>query len=98
MSFFYNLLFTALECYELGHVAFTNKDFYYTLMWMDEALDHLNREPNNTLVRKVDILEHIAHATAQVDDCVHLKNKSFLFITRKYGTCFSNCRGNVDNW
>ncbi len=33
---------------------------------MQEALDHLDREPNNTSVNKIDILDHLAYATSQV--------------------------------
>jgi len=50
----------------LGRIAYTNADYYHTLMWMQEALDHLDREPNNTSVRKIDILDHLAYATSQV--------------------------------
>ena len=54
------------ECFDLGRIAYTNEDYYHTLMWMQEALDHLNREGNNTSVKKVDILDHLAYATSQV--------------------------------
>jgi len=36
-------------------------------MWMQEALDHLDREPNTTSVKKIDILDHLAFATSQVN-------------------------------
>ena len=58
--------FLALECYDLGRVAYINGDFYHTLMWMQEALDHLNREINNKSIDKIDILDHLAYATSQV--------------------------------
>jgi len=72
----YDLLFLALECYDLGRVAYTNGDFYHTLMWMQEALDHLDKEINDTSINKIDILDHLAYATSQVNDQ--------LFLTRKY--------------
>jgi hypothetical protein len=38
-------------------------------MWMQEALDHLNKETNTTSVKKIDILDHLAYATSQVNIC-----------------------------
>jgi prolyl 4-hydroxylase len=64
---FYKSCSLALECYDLGRVAYTNGDFYHTLMWMQEALDHLDKETNNSSVKKLDILDHLAYATSQVD-------------------------------
>lgn len=59
----------ALECYGLGRVAYTNGDFYHTLMWMQEALDHLDTDTNDTSISKIDILDHLAYATSQVNKC-----------------------------
>jgi hypothetical protein len=59
---------TALECYDLGRVAYLHGDFYHTLMWMQEALLHLNVERTNQSVNKVDILDHLAYATSQVHE------------------------------
>jgi len=56
-----------LECYDLGRVAYTNGDFYHTLMWMQEALDHLEKETTNSSVKRIDILDHLAYATSQVE-------------------------------
>jgi hypothetical protein len=39
-------------------------------MWMQEALDILNNETNNTSVNKIDILDHLAYATSQVKTSV----------------------------
>lgn len=55
-----------MECYDLGRVAYTNGDFYHTLMWMQEALDHLDNEKTKTTINKIDILDHLAYATSQV--------------------------------
>ncbi|CAF1238007.1 unnamed protein product [Rotaria sordida] len=62
---------SALECYDLGRVAYTNGDFYHTLMWMQEALDHLDTETNNTSINKIDILDHLAYATSQQGNVEH---------------------------
>ncbi|CAF4694094.1 unnamed protein product [Rotaria sp. Silwood1] len=62
---------TALECYDLGRIAYTNGDYYHTLMWMQEALDHLDKETNNTSLSKVDILDHLAFATSKQGNHEH---------------------------
>ncbi|CAF1520910.1 unnamed protein product, partial [Adineta steineri] len=62
---------SALECFDLGRVAYTNGDFYHTLMWMQEALDHLNKETNKTSINKIDILDHLAYATSQQGNVEH---------------------------
>ncbi len=50
----------------MGRIAYTNEDYYHTLMWMQEALDHLSKETNNASVNKIDILDHLAYATSKV--------------------------------
>ncbi|CAF1329145.1 unnamed protein product [Adineta ricciae] len=62
---------SALECYDLGRVAYTSGDFYHTLMWMQEALDHLDKEQNKTSINKIDILDHLAYATSQQGNVEH---------------------------
>lgn len=57
----------ALECFDLGRLAYTNGDFYHTLMWMQEALVHLDKETVNRTMNKIDILDHLAYATSQVN-------------------------------
>jgi hypothetical protein len=67
----------ALECYDLGRVAYTNGDFYHTLMWMQEALSHLEDETTKESIGKIDILDHLAYATSQVNyrsNDVHLSH------------------------
>jgi len=69
----------------LGRVAYANGDFYHTLMWMQEALDHFDKEINNTSINKIDILDHLAYATSQVNDEVDFCQENlFLFLARKY--------------
>ncbi|CAF0905886.1 unnamed protein product [Adineta ricciae] len=62
---------SASECYDLGRIAYTNADFYHTIMWMQEALDHLDRETNATAPNKIDILDHLAYATSQQGNIEH---------------------------
>ncbi|UJR35641.1 hypothetical protein I4U23_028391 [Adineta vaga] len=62
---------SASECFDLGRIAYTNGDFYHTLMWMQEALDHLNTDTNSTIPNKIDILDHLAYATSQQGNIEH---------------------------
>ena len=57
----------ARECYDLGQVAYKNHDLYHTLMWMQEAVDQLNREPNGDTISRKDILDQLAGAMFQVN-------------------------------
>ena len=50
----------------MGRIAYENQDYYHTLMWMQEALDHLNKETNSTAINKIDILDYLAFATFKV--------------------------------
>lgn len=73
-----------MECYDLGRVAYTNGDFYHTLMWMQEALDHLEKETNNRSIKKIDILDHLAYATSQVNNIsIDYLKKKILYICSK---------------
>ena len=68
----------------MGRVAYEEDDYYHTLMWMQEALDHLDKEINNTSINKIDILDHLAYATSQVNDRVAcFLRKIFFFIFSK---------------
>ncbi|CAF0724352.1 unnamed protein product [Didymodactylos carnosus] len=62
---------SARECFDLGRVAYTNNDYYHTLMWMQEALDHLDSEPGNDTTDKLAILDHLAYATSQQGNIEH---------------------------
>jgi len=54
-------------------------------MWMQEALDHLDKEINNESVKKFNILDHLAYATLEVNDRVGFcQENRFLFLARKY--------------
>jgi hypothetical protein len=49
-------------------VAYANKDFYYTLLWMQEALDRFDEENDGGTISRIDILDHLSNATFQVDN------------------------------
>jgi hypothetical protein len=56
----------AMECYELGAVAFENENYYNTVNWMVAALDQLDIEGSNYTIFAVPVLELFANATAKV--------------------------------
>ncbi|CAF3338903.1 unnamed protein product [Rotaria socialis] len=56
---------TSDECYHIGHLAYTNNDFHYALMWMQEALDRFDEKNKRALIRRIDILDHLSNATFQ---------------------------------
>lgn len=56
---------TANDCFELGRQAYLNKDYYHTVLWMQEALHRLNGEKEVTDTDKATILEYLAFATYQ---------------------------------
>lgn len=56
---------TANDCFELGRQAYINKDYYHTVLWMQEAMDRLNKEESSKDIDKVTILEYLAFATYQ---------------------------------
>jgi len=54
--------FSANDCFELGRLAYLEKDYYHTLMWMNEARNRLsNDDPFNAA-----ILDYLAYATYMV--------------------------------
>ncbi|CAF3839777.1 unnamed protein product [Rotaria magnacalcarata] len=59
------------DCYGIGRVAFAKEDFYHALMWMQEALDRFDQENNTALISKINILNNLAHATAQQGNIEH---------------------------
>ncbi|CAF1269041.1 unnamed protein product [Rotaria magnacalcarata] len=56
---------TSDECYHIGRVAYINNDFYYALMWMQEALDRFDEKNKRALISRIDILDHLSNVTFQ---------------------------------
>ncbi|KHJ45353.1 prolyl 4-hydroxylase subunit alpha-2 family protein [Trichuris suis] len=56
--------FTAGECFELGRVAYNNKDYYHVILWMQEAMNRYEHEDPPT-VDLSDILEYLAFGLYQ---------------------------------
>lgn len=54
---------TSNDCFELGRQSYLNKDFYHTLLWMNEAMQRLHNDTTEaTSTSKADILEYLAFA------------------------------------
>lgn len=52
---------SANDCFELGRQSYLNKDFYHTVLWMQEAINRLaNDTAQTTRTTKADILEYLA--------------------------------------
>lgn len=51
------------DCFELGRQSYHNRDYYHTVLWMQEAMDRLQEEQNATTTSKPDILEYLAFST-----------------------------------
>ncbi len=54
---------TANDCFELGRQAYVNDDYYHTVLWMQEAIDRLDKEESVNPSDRVAILEYLAFAT-----------------------------------
>jgi prolyl 4-hydroxylase len=54
---------TANDCFKLGRQAYFNKDYYRTVLWMQEAIDRLDKEESVKPSDRVNILEYLAFAT-----------------------------------
>ncbi|XP_076236001.1 prolyl 4-hydroxylase subunit alpha-1 isoform X4 [Calliopsis andreniformis] len=58
----YSTGLSASDCFELGRQSYHNRDYYHTVLWMQEAMDRLQEEQNAT-TSKQDILEYLAFST-----------------------------------
>ena len=56
---------TAFECFELGRIAYNNKDYYHTIIWMSEAFEQLEAEEIKS-VDKFIILDYLSFSTYKV--------------------------------
>lgn len=57
----YSSQMSSHDCFEMGRQSYLNKDYYHTSLWMNEAMDRLNNNTNETTsIPKADILEYLA--------------------------------------
>ncbi len=52
------------ECFDLGQYAYTQEDYYHTVLWMQEALNRWEKEDNPKSVDKATILDYLAFAVS----------------------------------
>lgn len=53
---------SAHDCFELGRQSYMNHDYYHTVLWMQEAMERLDRDVNRTLT-KADVLDYLSYST-----------------------------------
>ena len=57
---------TLNDIFEVGRVAYVNKDMFYTMAWMNEALKKYMKQEDKEGVSKFDIMDHLSFAEFQV--------------------------------
>lgn len=53
------------ECFELGRYAYNQKDYYHTVLWMQESLERLGVEIKPS-VGKSTVLDYLAFSMSMV--------------------------------
>jgi len=53
---------SASDCFELGRLAYLEKDYYHTVLWMNEALSGLDNDKEFYAA----VLDYLAYATYMV--------------------------------
>lgn len=53
------------DCFELGRQSYVNRDYYHTVLWMNEAMTRMLEEPHNQTqsFTRADLLEYLAFST-----------------------------------
>lgn len=51
---------SAQDCFEIGKAAYNARDYYHTLLWMQEAIDRLPLDRSGP--KESDVLEYLAFA------------------------------------
>jgi len=53
------------DCFELGRQSYVNRDYYHTVLWMNEAMARMLEEPHNQTqsFTRADLLEYLAFST-----------------------------------
>lgn len=61
---------SAVDCFEVGRVAYNDEDYYHTTAWMNEAMNRLENEKNKT-VNKSEIIDFLAFSVYQQGNVRH---------------------------
>jgi prolyl 4-hydroxylase len=63
------------DCFEIGRQSYINNNFFYTILWMNEALNRLNMRSQ---LSRADILEYLAFSTfkeGNVENALKMTNE-----------------------
>lgn len=55
-----------MDCYQFGVLAHNEKDYYHTVIWMQQALDMLNLGEDNSTASKTEVLDYLSYAMYNV--------------------------------
>ncbi|XP_060646476.1 prolyl 4-hydroxylase subunit alpha-1 [Drosophila nasuta] len=61
----YSTAMSSDDCFELGRQSYVNRDYYHTVLWMNEAMARMLEEPHNQTqsFTRADLLEYLAFST-----------------------------------
>lgn len=61
------------DCFELGRQSYVNRDYYHTVLWMNEAMARMLEEPHNQTqsFTRADVLEYLAFCTYKQGKFMH---------------------------
>ncbi|EDW15488.2 uncharacterized protein Dmoj_GI24860 [Drosophila mojavensis] len=61
----YSTAMSSDDCFELGRQSYVNRDYYHTVLWMNEAMARMLEEPHNQTqsFTRADVLEYLAFCT-----------------------------------
>lgn len=77
----YKIFVIADDCFELGRQSYNNKDFYHTVLWMQEALRKHETEQNETIISKWEILEYLAYSLYMLGIHLYILFMNFVLIS-----------------
>lgn len=59
----------AVDCFEIGRLAYLSKDYYHTILWMEQSLHVLQHEhatSQSRMASPTEILDYLAYAMYMV--------------------------------
>lgn len=61
---------SAMDCFEVGRVAYNDEDYYHTMSWMNEAMHKLEKEQNKT-VSKAEVIDYLSFSAYKQGNVRH---------------------------
>lgn len=70
------------DCFELGRQSYVNRDYYHTVLWMNEAMARMLEEPHNQTqsFTRADVLEYLAFSTYKQGKYTELRARLLMAI------------------